>query len=94
VELVGELEPRSAGSLSERIPALDHEAVDHAVEDDPIVVLTRLLLVVTRIGVLLRAFCQADEVLDRLRRLVLEQTDEELPFGGVESRVHAWCHWC
>ena len=33
VELVGELVAGAAGALPERIAALDHEAVDHAVED-------------------------------------------------------------
>ena len=38
VELVGELVAGAADALSQRIAALDHEAVDHAVEDDAVVV--------------------------------------------------------
>ena len=58
-----------ADALAERIAALNHEAVDHAVEDDAVVVRLRDLLVGARVGPLLGAFGQADEVVDRVRAL-------------------------
>ena len=45
------------------------------------------LLVGARVGPLLRALGQPDEVLDRLRRFLVEQTDREVSFGGDELRV-------
>ena len=56
LKLVGEVVSGSADALTERVAALDHEAVDHAVEDGAVVI--RLLcafLVRPRIGPLLRS---------------------------------------
>ena len=69
MELVRERVAGSADALAERVAALDHEAVDDAVKDDAVVVRLRHLLVGARVGPLLRALGEADEVLDRLRAL-------------------------
>ena len=91
VELVAEFVARAAVALAERIAALDHEAVDHAVEDDPVIERRGLLLPRLRIGPFLRAFGQADEIGDGIRRLGLKELYRETAFGGVELRVG--CHW-
>src|SRR4030095_5817610 len=62
MELVGELVAGSADTLPERVAALDHETVDHAMKDDAVVVRLLDLLVSARVGPLLRPLGQADEV--------------------------------
>ena len=84
MELVRELVARAAEALAQRIAALNHESVDHAMEDDAVVEGLLALLARPRIGVLDGAFGQPDEVGDRLRRLLLEQPDGEGAFSGVE----------
>ena len=75
MELVGEFVARPADALAERIAALDHEAVDDAVEDDAVVVGLRDLLVRARVGPLLGALGESDEIRDRVRRLLIEEAN-------------------
>ncbi len=81
---------RAAGALAERVAALDHEAVDHAVEDEAVVVRLLHLLARLRVGPLLRALGEADEVGDGLRRVLVEELDGELALRGGEVGVGAW----
>src|SRR5918994_116372 len=72
VDLVLELVARPARAGAVRAPALNHEVADHAVEDEPVVeAVARQLL----------------EVLDRLRRVRVEQLDLDRPVVGVHRRV-------
>ena len=79
VELVGEVVAGSADPLAERVAALNHEAVDHAMKDDAVVVRLRDLLVGARVGPLLGAFGQADEVLDGLGRFLVVRRTVKFP---------------
>src|SRR5215213_6419608 len=92
VEFVGELVAGPAGALPERVAALDHEALNHAVEDDAVVERRLLLLARRRMRPLFRALREADEVLDRAWGLFLEQPNGEASFGGIEMRVSPWLH--
>src|SRR5690606_37237991 len=85
VELVGEAVAGSADALAQWITALDHEAVDHAVEDEAVIegragaTLSR-----GRVDPFLRALRQADEVGDRPGRLLVEEPDRERALAGLE----------
>ena len=74
------------------IAALDHEAVDDAVEDHAVVVRRLLLLAGRRVAPLLRAVGEADEVGDRLGRFLVEQSNRERAFGRIEASVSAGFH--
>src|SRR5215510_9337497 len=90
VELILELVARPARALSQRIATLDHEAVDHAVEDRAVVQGRLHFLSGARIGPLLAAVCQPREVGDGFRCLFLEQLNREVAFGRREMRVQHW----
>src|SRR6478735_2532537 len=85
MELVGELVARAAESLAERIATLNHEAVDDAVEDDAVVEGRGFLLAVARVRPLPGPLGEADEVGDGVGHFLIEQTDREAAFGGVEA---------
>jgi hypothetical protein len=87
MEFVAELVAGPAGALTETVTALDHEPVDHTMEDDPVVEGPLALLAGAGIGPLLRSLGQPDEVRDRVRRFLVEQADGEFALGGVEMRV-------
>src|SRR5215831_2060689 len=92
MKFVGELVTGSTGALSERIAALDHEAVDHAMEDRAVVVRRGALLSGARIGPFLRAVGETGEIRDGLRGEILEQLDAEVAFARREMRVqHCVC---
>ena len=73
VELVLELVARSAGPRSARAAPLDHEARDHAVELEPVVVPARR---------------EVDEVRHRDRRLLGEQVQLDGALGGRDRGLH------
>ena len=87
MKLVGEVISGSADSLAERIAALDHEAVDHAVEDGSVVIRLLHLLVRSRIAPLLRTLGQPDKILDCSRRLLFEEAYREISFTRHKLRV-------
>src|SRR5688500_15533299 len=72
VELVREGIAGTADPLAQRIAALNHESVDHAVEDDAVVIRLTYLSIAARIGPLLRALGEPDEVFDSLGRFLIE----------------------
>ena len=86
MELVGEVVARPAGALAEPIAALDHEAVDHAVEDDAVVERRLPPLAGRRVAPLLGALGEADEVGDRVGGFLVEQADVEVAFRRLEFR--------
>ena len=61
---------RPARAIPQRVARLDHELRDHAVEDDALEV---------------RAPGVADEVLDRLRRVLGEEADVDVAERGVDG---------
>ena len=71
MELVGNRVTGTAGTVAFRAAALDHEAVDDAMEDQAVV---EALL------------DQRDEIARGLRRLVLEKLDVKRPFACLKSR--------
>jgi hypothetical protein len=89
MELVGELVARPARALAETVASLNHEPVDHAVEDDAIVEGPVLSLPGDRILPFFGALRKADEIGDGLGGFLLEQADGERTFGGIETRVRA-----
>ena len=71
MELVGNRIAGAAGAVAFRAAALDHEAIDDAMEDQAVV----------------KAFLdQHDEIARGLRRLVLKQLDVERPLACLKSR--------
>src|SRR5206468_13039780 len=92
VELVGKGVARPSDALSQGIAALNHEPVDDAMENDSIVVRLTDLLVRPRVGPVLRALGQADEVLYGFWRFLVEQARRELTLAGDELRVHSVRH--
>ena len=85
MELVGETVPGTTGSGSQRATALDHEPVDDAVKAEPVVELPGPGLARGGVAVFLGAARQADEVRHRVRGLVVEEFDDDVALGGVES---------
>jgi hypothetical protein len=90
VEFVSKVVAGTARSLAERIAALDHEAIDHPMKDDAVIERGFLALAGLRVAPFLGPFRQADEVADRIRRLLIEEPDLEVAFGRFEIRVS--CH--
>src|SRR5687768_8666147 len=89
-ELVRELISRSAHPIAHRTAALQHEAVDHPMEDQAVVERPRDFLARPWIGPLFGPFGQADKVRHRLRSLVIEEMDLEVAFRCAEFRES--CH--
>ena len=93
MELVCERISRAADAFPEWIAALNHESVDHAVEDHAVVVTASLRFgwcgVLPRLG----AFGQADEVRNGLGGLLIEQADGKATFARVElcKQTHRPC---
>src|SRR5947209_3828834 len=85
MDLVVELVPGAAPSGTGGVTTLDHEVADHSVEDGAVVVRAAARLTGTRVDVLLGTFRQPDEVLHRLRRVVLEQLDPDRPGIRVQN---------
>src|SRR5258705_3601105 len=77
----------SANPLAERIAALDHESGDDAMEDRPVVIRLLHLLVRAWIAPLPGAFGKPDKILDRVRGLLIEETNGEVALRGDEARV-------
>src|SRR6478735_628537 len=90
VDLVVEGVAGAAGPTPERVTALDHEAVDDAVEDDPVVQGgAGARLARRRVGPLLLTGREAAEVLHGLRGVVLEELQADVATVRVQGRVHA-----
>src|SRR3954471_20154611 len=75
MKFVLEGEARAAGALAQRIASLDHEAVDHPVEDGAVVVRLADALAGPRVRPFLRAFGEPDKILDRLRRFLVTEAN-------------------
>src|SRR6266540_4886766 len=87
-EFIGEAVARAARAVAERVAALDHEVLDHAMEHEAVVVRLLHFRLRLRVGPLFRAFGEADEVRHRLRRILLEELHGEVPRAGREMRQH------
>lgn len=77
---------RTAFASSFRIASLNHEIRNHAMKDRPVVERDAMLFLV-RFGIrpVLRAGREANEVLDRLRRLFREKLAGEVTCGSVND---------
>src|SRR5689334_12052320 len=93
MKLIAEGVAGPADPLAERIAALHHEAVDDTMKDHAVVIRARDLLVRLRVGPLLGAFRQPDEVLNRFRHFLVEQANRKVPFAGDELRVDSGHRW-
>ncbi len=87
MELVGEVVTRSAGPLSERISALDHETIDDAVKDDAVIKGRLPALAGCRVAPFLGALRQASEIGHRVGRLLVKEADLEIALGRCKCRV-------
>jgi hypothetical protein len=92
VDLVVERVAWAAATGAGRVAALDHEAADHPVEDDAVVVRAAARLAVARVRVRLRAFGEFDEIADSLRRVVGEQFHADGSDVGVQRRERLLSH--
>ena len=59
---------------------------------DAVVERRLLALAGRRVAPFLGALGQADEIGDRVGRLLVEQPDREVAFRGIELRVSSWLH--
>src|SRR5690606_20591277 len=82
VDLVLERVARATGAGAQRATALDHEALDHPVEAQAVVVL--LAAAAGVVGVGLGPLGETDEVVDRLGSVVGEQVDDDVAAVGLE----------
>src|SRR4029079_4273609 len=89
MELVSELVAGSTVALAQWIAALNHEPVDHAMEDDAVVVRLLTLLVRARVGPFPGAFRKTHEVGDGIRRLLIEEPNREVAFRRDEICIHS-----
>jgi hypothetical protein len=87
VELVAELVARPAGTLSQAVAPLDHEVLDDPVENHAVVERGFLRRPRDGIGPFLRAFGQAHEICDGVRRLPVEKSSREVAFAGFKPCV-------
>src|SRR5687768_351020 len=78
---------RPPDSLAQRITALDHEFVNHAVEDHAVIVGLRNFLIGAWVRPLLRTLGQPHEVLNRLWGFLVEEAGGEVSFARDELRV-------
>ena len=85
VDLIVEHVARAAGAGAQRVTTLNHESGDDAVENGLIVERAGLGARGVLTLVLLRALCQADEVVDSVRRVVAEQVNHDIAMVGVHS---------
>src|SRR6185503_8797375 len=88
--LVLELVAGAARTGALRAAALNHEVRDDSVKRKAVV--ERFVLLLRRaavLGIILRAFGQADEVGDSKRRLLEFELADDLALGGVEFGVEA-----
>ncbi|MDT4862305.1 hypothetical protein FQZ97_969490 [compost metagenome] len=86
VDFVVELVARSAHAAAQGIAGLDHEILDDAVEDGAGVQRgSGLVLTGFRVGPGLLARGQANEVLNRLGRMVAEEVDDDVAEAGVDG---------
>src|SRR5690606_38921983 len=92
MELVAELVAGTAVAFTERIAALNHEAVDHAMEDQPVVEGPGLLRAGARVRPCLAAFGKTREIGDGVRGFRVEELHGEAAERRIEMRVGAWCH--
>ena len=84
MELVLELVARSTGTGAGGVAALDHEAVDDAVEDCAVVERSGLGTRRVLRRVLLGSVREADEVRDGLGGVIAEQFDDDIAAVGVQ----------
>jgi hypothetical protein len=100
VNLVTELVAGTAGAVSERVTALDHEIGDHPVEDGAVVERAAGLLPSGRIRPLPRSLCEIHEITDRLGCLIRKKPDDDAASGGLQCSgecCHTWhpgTAWC
>jgi hypothetical protein len=87
-----EVEAGAAGAGARRVTTLDHEALDHAVEDDAVVVRALAGLTRARVGVFLAALGELHEVANRLRGVVGEQLQPDGADVGVQRREQLLGH--
>ena len=92
MDLVVEPVARAACARAERVPTLDHEPADHAVEDRAVVQTVAGAVAVTRVGPLPFALGQLDEVGHRLGRVVGEQLQADVALAGGQGGVQIVGH--
>lgn len=85
VELVLELVARATTTGARWVTALNHEAIDDAVEDRAIVERAFGRALSVWLGVLLRTLCQTNEVLDGLRGVIAEKVDGDIALIGMQN---------
>jgi hypothetical protein len=85
MELIGERITGTAGPGSERASTLDHEAVDHAMECESVVEVSRRCSAGLGVRILLRPARQSHEIGDGSWCLVLEQVEHDVALVGVQG---------
>ena len=90
VDLVLELVAGASGSATQRVASLDHEAVDHAVEDRAVIERLSGLLSRSGVGPLALARRQLDEVRDCFGCVVGIQLHDDVAVIGVKCCFHVY----
>jgi hypothetical protein len=85
MEFIAELVAGPARSGTERIPALDHEAGDHAMEDESVIKGLLYLLATSGVGPFLGAFARPTKFCHGIWRFCLEKLNSKGPFARRKS---------
>ena len=88
MDFVIELVSGAACAGAQRVTALNHEAVDHAVEDRAVIQRTGGLLAGRRIGPFALALRKGGEVLDGVGRLLGEKLESDIAHIGMNCCFH------
>src|ERR1041385_7457924 len=93
VKFVFKLIARPAGTLSQRIAALNHEAGNYPMKNSSVIQWSGHLLAALRIGPLLGACCKANKILYCLGCIRWKEFAREVPGRGMENGGGSGLGW-
>src|ERR1700753_495117 len=93
MKLVSKFIPWSSAPAAFRATALNHEIRNYAVKHQPVVKWTLLFLPRALVREFLPASGQADEICNRIRRFLLEQSHHDVALRCLENSVRS-CGTC
>jgi hypothetical protein len=93
MKLVAEFVARSAAAAAFGASALNHEVGNHAVKNQAVVKGPLFFLAGALVGEFFRAFGEADEIRDSVRRLLFEQAHDDVALRCLENGVRS-CGTC
>src|SRR5690349_9715538 len=91
MEFIREFISRAAGAGSQGASTLNHEIGNHAMKCEAVVKCAFCLLIAFRVGKLLCALGQPDEICDGLRRFLVKQTAYDVSLRRFENSISSRC---